>query len=173
MHVPATIGGTMNTAAPALIIIEAPSLFAGESASANIEAQDKDRTVNIGHYMGAFFIDVAIRITTQDGTIEFAVFKVERAAGVPAIGTFPIPSGAQITSEGLQQATRLRLPGKVFHFSSRAYSAAHTITHKIRVSPAKFGLGKVKAGDHWILMMYNRGSATVTYDFQCRYKEYE
>ncbi len=157
----------------ALIVLESPSILAGGSASSNIEAQDKDRTVNVGHHIGAFFIDVAIRITTQDGTVEFAVLKDERSDATPAIGTHPIPSGTDVTNQGMQQATRLANPGKVFHFSSRAYSAAHTITHKIRVSPGKFGLSKVKAGDHWVLLIYNRGSATVTYDFQCRYKEYE
>ncbi len=173
IHVPSTIGGTMATAAPALIVLTSPSIDAGESATTGIDDQDKDRTVQVGHHIGTFHINIAIRITTADGTVEFAVFKVERVATTPVIGTHPIPSGTTITNQGMQQATRLDNPGKVFHFSSRAYSSDNTINHKIVVSPAKFGLSKCKAGDYWILMMYNRGAATVTYDYQGRYKEYE
>ncbi len=173
IHVPATIGGSMVTNAAALLVLVSPSINAGGSASSNIEAQDKDRTVNVGHHVGSFTVDMTIRNTSGDGAVEFCLFKVERDDAVPTLGTHPVPSAATMLSVGTQQACRLDNPGKVFHYSSRSYSAEHTITHKIRVSPAKFKLSKIKAGDYWILTLFNRGGTTVTYDFQCRYKEYE
>ncbi len=173
IHVPSTIAGTMVTNTSALIVIVSPSIFAGQSASTNIESQDKDRTVNVGHHVGQLNILMSIRNTSGDGIIEFAVYKVERAASTPSLGTHPIPSSADITAQGLQQAARLDNPGKVFHYSQRSYSIENTVAHRITVSPAKFKLSKLKAGDHWILQLFNRGPQTVTYDFQARYKEHE
>ncbi len=173
IHVPSTINGSLAAGGETLFIIESPSIFAAGSASSNIEAQDKDRTVNVGHHIGRLNIDLSIRTTTADGVIELGVFKVERADAIPAIGTHPVPSGTEILTQGLQQALRLANPGKVFHYSKVTYSAEHPQTKRIIVSPAKFKLSKVKAGDHWCLLAHNRGSASVVFDFECRYKEYE
>ncbi len=123
--------------------------------------------------MGTINLDTTIRNTTADGVVEYCVFKVERASATPAIGTHPVPSGTTIATQGLQQACRLANPGKVFHYSKVVYSIEAPKIHKIKVSPAKFRLSKVKAGDHWVLLVHNRGGTTVTFDFECRYKEYE
>ncbi len=173
MHIPSSMSATINTGIENLIVIQSPSIFAGGSASSNIEAQDKDRTVNVGHHMGVVDIDFTTRITTADGSLEYCVMHYERLDATPAIGTHPTPSGTEIATQGLQQACRMQNPGRVVHFSVRAYSADNTMNHHIRFKPAKFGVSKVKAGDHWALIVHNRGSATVTTDFQCRYKEYE
>ncbi len=173
IHVPSSVNGTLNTLATSVIVLASPSIFAGGSASSNIEAQDKDRTVNVGHHVGSFTIDFSIRNTTSDGLFEFCIYKVERASTTPVVGTHPVPSSGEINGAGLQQEARLQNPGKVFHYSQRSFSIENTITHKIRMSPAKFKLSKMKAGDHWILQIFNRSSAQVTFDFQCRYKEYE
>ncbi len=173
IHVPSTMQGTITNAVSNVLVIVSPSIFAAGSASSNIEAQDKDRTVNVGHHVGRLNIDLSIRDTTADGVIEFCVYKVERADSTPALGTHPVPSTAEILAQGMQQACRMANPGKVFHYSKRAYTVENTYTHKIVVSPAKYKLSKLKAGDHWILQVFNRGSATVTFDFEARYKEYE
>ncbi len=173
IHVPSTMSQTLASKIATAIVIESPSIFAGGSASANIEAQDKDRTANVGHHLGTLNLAWSTRITTGDGIMEFAVIKVERASTTPVLGTHPIPSSTEIDTEGMQQAVRLANPGKTFHYSARSYTAEHTFVHNIRVSPAKYKLSKVKAGDHWILMAFNRGGTTVTFDFQARYKEYE
>ncbi len=173
IHVPSTINGTIGAGAETLFVIVSPSIFAAGSASSNIEAQDKDRTVNVGHHVGTFFLDTSVRTTTGDGVVEFCIIKVERADATPAIGTHPIPSGTEISTQGTQQACRLANPGKVFHYSKLTYSAEHPQNHKMKVSPAKFKLSKVKAGDHWVLLVHNRSATSVVFDFECRYKEYE
>ncbi len=174
IHVPSTMGGTMVLNASRLIVIASPSIFAAGSASDNIEAQDKDRTVNVGHHIGRLNLDINIREISDNGVVEFCVFKVERSASTPAVGTHPVPSTAEILTQGMQQACRMANPGKVFHYSKRAYTIEQPITHKIIVSPAKYKLSKFKAGDHWILLMFNRNNGgTVTFDYEARYKEYE
>ncbi len=173
IHVPSSMAGSLNANTAKVIIIISPSIFAAGSASSNIEAQDKDRTVNVGHHVGTFTIDYSVRNTTGDGIYEWCVFKVERADTTPTLGNHPIPSTAEVVSQGIQQACRMANPGKVFHYSQRAYTADVNIVHKIRVSPAKFRLSKLKAGDHWVMLVNNRGPTNVTDDFQCRYKEYE
>ncbi len=160
-----------NTAV--VVVLVNPSILAAGSATTNIEAQDKDRTVNVGHHVGTFTINVSVRDTPASGIIECCVFKVERSGVTPTLGVLPIPSTATTLTQGTQQACRLYNPGKVFHYSKRAFSDNQIVSHNFRVSPAKFRLSKLKAGDHWILYLFNRGTGTITYDFECRYKEYE
>ncbi len=167
------MNATLASLGTNVIVIASPSIFAAGSASSNIEAQDKDRTVNVGHHVGQLNLNLTIRNTTSDGVIEFAVYKVERADSTPSVGTHPIPTAGEVNLQGLQQATRLANPCKVFHFSTRAFSIENTINHRITVSPAKFKLSKLKAGDHWILQMFNRSSAVITFDYQGRFKEHE
>ncbi len=173
IHVPSTISSTPAANTSVLYILQSPSIFAGGSASSNIEAQDKDRTANVGHHLGQFTIDISVRNTTGDGVVEFCVYKIERAAGTPVLGTHPVPSTAEVLAAGMQQECRLQNPGKVFHYSKRAYSIEQPFQHKIRVSPAKFRLSKVKAGDHWVLQIFNRGGTAIALDYEARYKEYE
>ncbi len=173
IHVPSTMGGTLGISLSQVIVIESPSIFAAGSASSNIEAQDKDRTVNVGHHIGRINIVVSLRNATDSGIFEFCIFKVERAETTPVLGTHPIPSSAEDQAQGVQQACRMANPGKVFHYSQRSYTIETPVTHNIVVSPAKFKLSKVKAGDHWIMIIHNRGAAAVNFDVQMRYKEYE
>ncbi len=167
------MAGALAANTSVVIVLASPSIFAGGSASSNIEAQDKDRTVNVGHHVGAFTIDVTLRGATGSGIMEYCIYKVERAATTPVLGTHPVPSTAEALAAGLQQECRLQNPGKVFHYSKRAYTVEVSTTHKIRMSPAKFRLSKMKAGDHWILQLFNRGPTAITHDFEARYKEYE
>jgi len=167
------MGTDLTTDIGFVTFIGVPSIFAGQSATTNIEAQDKDRVLNVGHHIGRINIDVTVRKTTANGVVEFCVFKVERQFQTPVLGNFPIPSSAEMNGQGMQQICRLNNPGKVFHFSQRAYATQQTVAHKIIVSPAKYKLSKMKAGDHWVLMIFNRSESTATIDVQMRYKEYE
>ncbi len=167
------MAATITTDNATLFIIESPSIFAAGSASSNIEAQDKDRTVNVGHHIGRININISIRNPGAAGIIEATVFKVERAAATPVLGTHPVPSVAQINTQGSQQAMRLANPGKVFHFSTTPYTTGTTRTKVITVSPAKYKLSKIKAGDHWCLCLFNKCPNSIIIDLQMRYKEYE
>ncbi len=102
IHVPASMAATLAANSVQLFVIESPSIFAAGSASSNIEAQDKDRTVNVGHHIGRLNIDTSIRATTNSGIIEYCVFKVERADATPAIGVHPVPSVSEVNTQGIQ-----------------------------------------------------------------------
>ncbi len=167
------MGSVLTTNLALVIVIESPSIFAAGSASSNIEAQDKDRTVNVGHHIGRLNIDLGLRGAGSTGILEACIFKVERADSTPSLGSHPVPSQAEINTQGMQQACRMANPGKVFHYSKTAYTIQITRTKKISVSPAKFRLSKVKAGDHWILLLFNRSAGSVTVDTEMRYNEYE
>ncbi len=173
IHVPSSMAGTLASVIALPIVLVSPSIFAAGSASSNIEAQDKDRTVNVGHHVGTLNIDFTVRTIVGNGVIEFGVYKVERADATPALGVHPTPTSAEINSQGMQQALRMANPGKVFHFSTRSFTIETPVTHHIKVSPAKFKLSKLKAGDHWMLLVFNRSGSVFTFDFQARYKEYE
>ncbi len=173
VHIPTTMATNFTANNGILFIIASPSIFAAGSASSNIEAQDKDRTVNVGHHVGRFTIDINIRIPAASGVLEATIFKVERHDTTPTIGSHPIPTVAQMLASGSQQAVRLANPGKVFHFSATAFTSETTRTKKITLSPAKYRLSKVKAGDHWCLYLFNRSASSVNVDVQMRYNEYE
>ncbi len=172
IHVPSTMGSSPGSLVGIAYIIASPSIFAAGSASSNIEAQDKDRTVNVGHHIGRITIDFGVSAATFDGTCEFAITKVLRADSTPALGTHPLPSAAEISSQGLQQAVRLANPGLVFHFSKVAMTKEMTKVVRITVSPAKYKQSKMKAGDHWVLIAFNRSGGACAWDFECRYKEF-
>ncbi len=173
IHVPSTMAGTMTANGTNLFVIASPSIFAGGSASDNIEAQDKDRTFNVGHHIGLLHMSIGIQDTTNSGVIECCVVQCERATSTPSLGNNNLPTAAEIAAQGMQQACRMENPGRVFHWSQTAYSTEVTIVKNIKVSPAKYRRSKGKAGDHWILLVHNRGGANVNIDMQARWKEYE
>ncbi len=172
IHVPSTMGGAPTGNLAVVHVIASPSIFAAGSASSNIEAQDKDRTVNVGHHIGRITIDYGISDPAFDGTMEFCVLKVLRADSTPVLGTHPIPSTAEILAQGMQQACRMANPGLVYYYGKISFSKERSATKKIVVSPAKYKQSKFKAGDHWILLIFNRSGGVVTTNFECRYKEF-
>ncbi len=173
IHVPSTMGGSLASNAAVLHVIESPSIFAAGSASSNIEAQDKDRTVNVGHKIGRITIDYGISNAQGDGVLEFCILKTLRSDSTPTLGTHPIPSAAEILAQGMQQACRLANPGLVFYYGKATFTREFTRTKHIMLSPAKYKQSLVKAGDHWVMLVFNRSTAaTIVNDFECRYKEF-
>ncbi len=173
VHVPSTISGSITTNSGTLVVIQSPSLDSGASASSNIEASDRDRTVNVGNDMGRCTINLTIRGTTGTGILNIGIMRVERSTAVPIAGTGVVPSLTEIGSQGMQQAQRTHNSGKVVIFDNMAYTAEITRTKIIRFSPKKYRLSKVRAGDYWIMQLYNKGPTGITYDFEARYREFQ
>ncbi len=171
LHVPSTISGTVAANNAALIVIQSPSIDAGGSASDNIEASDRDRTVNVGHSLGKVFVNLAIRATTGTGIISIGVMRVERATAVPAIGVGNVPSLAEIAGQGMQQAQRMQNPGRVVRYLNMAYTAEFSRIIKFSFVPAKYKMAKVRPGDYFIMQVFNKGPTGVTYDYEARFKE--
>ncbi len=172
MHVPATIEDVIAVDTGTIFYAQVPSLLAGGSASSNIEASDRDRTVNVGNsIIGKITFNFSTRGNVGNGTYDFIVFRVERSFITPVIGTDPIPTNSEMLLQGAQQAFRMNLPGRVLHFSQRSYAPEQPISHMIKVNPAKFRMAKVRPGDHIGLCVFNRGSGAATVSVQMRYKE--
>lgn len=173
VHVPSTIAGSIGAGAMATIVVVNPSLDAAGSASANIEASDRDRTANVGNQLGRLIITTTFRNPTATGNLEFCVMHVERSAATPAAGTHPVPSAATVSSVGMQQATRMANPGRVLYFGVLAYTPETTRNKQFSVTPAKYRMSKVRPGDYFMLLIFNRGSAAISYDYQARFKEFQ
>ena len=173
MHVPSTMEQASATDILALVFAQTPSLDAGGSATANIEASDRDRTVNVGNSMGSVVFDISIRNVVATGTMEFVVFRCERAFAVPVVGTDPVPSSSDCNLQGCQQAFRMALPGRVLHFSQMALTTETTRIKQIRVNPGKFRMSKIRPGDYLALGIFNKTGGSVTWSVQMRYKEYQ
>ncbi len=172
MHVPSTMEQTLGIDSGSVVFAQVPSLLAGGSASDNIEASDRDRTVNVGNsIIGNINFSFSSRISTGPGSIDFIVFRVERSFITPVIGTDPIPSNAEVLTQGSQQAFRMNMPGRVLHFSTRSYAAETPISHTIRVNPSKYRMAKVRPGDHIGIYMFNRAANSIIFSMQMRYKE--
>ncbi len=172
VHVPSTMEQTTGLDVGSIVYAQVPSLMAGGSASSNIEASDRDRTVNVGNsIIGAINFDFSTRSSPAAGSLDFCVFRVERSFITPVIGTDPIPSNSEMLTQGVQQAMRMNMPGRVLHFSTRSYAIEQPINHKIRIIPAKFRMAKVRPGDFIGIMIFNRGSGSVIWSMQMRYKE--
>ncbi len=172
VHVPSTMESVITLDTATIFYAQVPSLLAGGSASSNIEASDRDRTVNVGNsIIGKITFNFSTRGAIGNGTYDFIVFRVERSFVTPVIGTDPVPSNSEMLTQGSQQAFRMNMPGRVLSFTTRSYAAEQPINHTIRVNPAKYKMAKVRPGDHIGLCVFNRGSADATVSVQMRYKE--
>lgn len=172
MHVPSTMEQAIALDVMGLVFAVNPSILTGGSATTNIEGSDRDRTVTVGNSVGSIQFDVSLRLITAPGTVEFIVFRAERFSVTPAVGTDPIPSSADVTSQGSQQAWRMAMPGRILHFSQISVTPETVRAVKIRVNPAKFRMAKVRPGDFIGIAIFNRSSGTLTFSVQMRYKEF-
>ncbi len=156
-----------------LIFAVASSSLAGAAASAARIDSDRDREVSTGHTVGSIEFQLQLEsAATAFGTIEWCVFKVERSFIVPVVGTDPIPSSADVDSQGIQQAFRLNMPGWIMKHGAFAITPEIASVRTIRVSPGKFRKGMIKDGDHIAIALFNRCSGAVNFSVQMRYKEF-
>ncbi len=173
MHVPSSMEQAIAADVALLVFAVVSSLDAGGSASSNIEASDRDRTVNVGNSVGPITFNLSVRSASAISVLSMCVFKCERAFAVPVIGTDPIPSSADIVGAGMQQAMRMALPGRVMHFSKIAITAETVRAVTIKVNPAKYRMSKIRPGDYIGIMCHNMSGQATTVSFEMRYKEYQ
>ncbi len=170
MHVPSTMNNTLTTNLLSLQFITIPAVLAGAPVTTDIEAHDRSRTVPSGGLVGQITCDISITSITAIGVMEFAIVKFEREIALPTVGVTNVPTSAEASTQGLQQALREKLPGRVYHYSQIALTPETTRIKKIIVTPAKFKKAKNRAGDHWVLAIFNKNAGSVTVNTQFRYK---
>ncbi len=172
-HVPSTMDQTFSTNILALIYSAIATVVAGTSATTSRLDTDRDRECSSGENVG--FTKFTLQFEPSAGafgTIEYVVFKAERQQTVPVVGTFPIPSSADVDGTGIQQAFRLNMPGWVCKFGVFPVSAETPMTRTVTVNWNKFKKGTVRDGDHYGIALFNRASSNVNFSVQMFYKSY-
>ncbi len=172
-HIPTSIGNAPGINNAVLIIAVAPARDAGGAVSQDNEARDRDRLCSVGSNVNSIIFDVSMRQIEDEGILEYAIFKLERQLSAPVLGTAPIPTAGEMNGEGLQQALRRHIPGRVIKFGLVAFTAETTRAIKLRGDFKKFRLSSVRSGDYFCILLFNRSNAGTanTFDCQMRYKE--
>ncbi len=171
MHVPSTMGSTNSSNIGLIVIAVTPSIVAAASATTNLSGfEDRDRTVTVGKSVKNILFDITVRAPAATGDLQCIVWKLERQLAVPTLGVANVPTSAQMSSEGTQQAWRLRNPGRVLNYTHIVFSPETTRNRRISVNFAKFRMAKVRPGDFYGICIFNRSSGSVTFDIEMRYK---
>ncbi len=136
--------------------------------------EDRTTAVDNGRKVGNMTLDIGIVPgTTTNGYYEYCVVKYERSTSVPVIGTDPVPSTADIVSDGLQRSCRSSTPGYVIKYGMIPLTSETSRTVKLSIRWAKFHKEKVRDGDYFTIVFFNHtGDGSCIYDLQCRYKTY-
>ncbi len=170
-HSPSLIGNAPAAGIALLhVFAHADNLASPNLTQDRTGGEDRFTAVDNGRRILPVTIDISILPGTgQQGVYEYAIVKYERSTSVPAIGVDPVPSSADIVASGLQGAVRGFTPGYVVNFGLIPVTSETTTIRKIKVNFAKFKKAKVRDGDYYTIIMYNRTQAGGTYDLQFRY----
>jgi len=175
MHLPSSMNNTVgaNQSVVLYACITANYNVIGTALSADtFENADRLQNTQLGANVDSIIYSVAGRDITGNGILEYAIFKIERADEVPDTTNQKLPTDIQITTQGLQQAIRQFQPGRITKYGQRAFAAEQPVAWSVKGAYKKFNFSKVRAGDYYGILVFNRSSATVTIDLQARYIAY-
>ncbi len=172
-HVPSTMDQSQAINVLSLIFSTVSTVVAGVSATTGRLDTDRDREVSNGEEVGRTTYTIQYEPAAGAfGTVEYCLFKAERQATTPVIGTHPIPSSADVLAQGIQQAFRLNMSTWVCRFGSFPVSAETPVVRNITINWKKFKKATVKDGDFYGLALFNRTQGTCAFSIQMRYKSY-
>ena len=155
------------------VLAHAQGLAGGSMTASRTGGEDRTTEVDNGRSVGAMTIDIGfIPLGASQGYYEFALVKYERSFTTPAWGTDPVPGNANVITDGLQREARSLTPGYVVQYGLIPITAEINRTKKIIVNWAKFKKAKVRDGDYFVLLIFNRTAAAGVYDIHCRYRTY-
>ncbi len=173
-HIPAFLGNSPSNNIALVHVLAHSGSLAGGSLSASRMEEDRLTEVANGNHIGRTHVDISfVPADATQGYYEYAFVKYERSHSVPTIGVDPVPSSADIQTNGMQQACRSITPGYVVQFGTIPVTAETTVNRKLSVSWSKFGKSQCRDGDYFVLLVFNRAVADAgIYDLQVRYKTY-
>ncbi len=148
------------------------SLVGTDEETPHSATSNKQQECTIGSQLGRTTFDIGVRSASGSGILEYVVYKIERSTAVPAIGALNLPSSAEISTGGMQCEMRNYNPGRILEFGLLAYTAETTRTKKMVINWKKFRMSTIRQGDFYGIVFFNRGTATVTVDLYCRFKEW-
>lgn len=173
MHVPSTMNNVVpgNESLIMFAAIAANYTVTGTALQTDtFENSDRLQNVVINSNIANVTYTISIRGTTTPATIEYSIFKVERASTVPVDDGVLLPTNTEIATEGLQAALRKHQPGRVIKFGAFATAEAQPRVVTVNGNYAKFKLSKLRTGDFYGIIIFNRGGADVIMDVQARFK---
>ncbi len=164
---------TFATNILSLIFSTVSTVVAGTSATTGRLDTDRDREVSNGEKVGFTRFTLQFEPSaTAVGSIEYVLFKAERQATTPVVGTFPIPSSAEVDGQGIQQAFRLNMSTWVCKFGVFPVTPEVAFARTVTINWSKFKKGTVKDGDHYGIALFNRTNGTINFSVQMMYKSW-
>ncbi len=172
-HSPSEMDGTINSKILSLRVLAKTDTLAGVALTADRTAADRFQEVATGSDINSVTTQIAIRVISNEGYLEYCIAKLQRSSAVPAVNTDPIPGSTDVDGIGLESSMRQRLPGWIIHNGIMPFSAETPTTRKFTVNLKKFKMSKFRDGDFLLLMLFNRSASVVTVDHKANYYEYK
>ncbi len=172
MHVPSSMANNVTSSASVVFFAAVPANYAVTGTlltSDTFENSDRQQNCPIGCEIPFIVYNVFTRAITSDGIVEYAIFKVERASSVPTTDNVLLPDNTTISTQGLQAAMRQYQPGRVLKYGALAVAAEQPRQISLGMSYSKFKMAKMRTGDYYGIILFNRNGAGVTLDIQARY----
>ncbi len=169
-HSPSLIGNAPSTNTGLLHVLAHAQGLAGGSMSANRTDEDRLTEVGNGRRINSMIVSIGfVPATATQGYYELGFIKYERSTSVPALGTDPVPSSANIATVGLQQEVRSLTPGYMIKYMQVPVTAEISKTLSIKLNWNKYRKGMVRDGDYFTVLIFNRTNGAGTYDIQTRF----
>ncbi len=109
MHLPSSMSNNVNASTSVVFFAATAANFAttGNALSGDtFEQADRLQQNVVNSTISNIIYSVSIRDITSNGTIEYSVFKIERANAVPTADGVTLPNDALTLTQGLQSAVR-------------------------------------------------------------------
>lgn len=173
MHVPSEMGIliTANNSSAGSVLISATVPTGQSAATTTFATANRDTFVPVGSIVPSLIMNLTARENNTEGMLEYIIFKVERANAVPTSANSQLPSAADISTQGLQQAMRTHQPGRVIRFGILPFAGEQPVATSFKINLAKFKFSKFRQGDYLMIQFFARGSA-VTVDYHLRGNAY-
>ncbi len=172
MHLPSSVNQSLTTNAGLVFFASTSANYATTGTpltSDSFEQADRSQQVPIGSDINSIVYNISFRDGSAQAVMELAFFKIERAHVTPSLDNVLLPTEGTIGSQGLQAAFRQYQPGRLLKYLKVAIAPEQPRTLSVRVPYKKFKMAKVRTGDFYGVVIYNRSSATTGVDVEARY----
>ncbi len=170
-HSPALLGNApANNVALLHVLAHAGNLAGSSLTTGRTGGEDRSTEVDNGRYVRDMIVQIAfIPNVNTVGYYEIAFIKYERSTSVPTIGTDPVPTSAVCISDGLQGAIRSLSPGYMIKFMQVPVTKETSKVLSLKINWSKYRKAKVRDGDYFCLVVFNKSSSSGVYDISTRY----
>ncbi len=174
MHLPSTIGNAVVSVTQLNFIAANAGAFVTTATvltAARESISNREQENTIGSKIFRIVYDIIIQPATGvGGALEYAVYKIERAAAIPVPGA-GLPTDANILTLGLQAAFRQIQPGRIIKYGAIPFTNETTNVRTIVGNYSKYKLQGLRTGDFYGILLFNRSAQAPVISVQSRYNE--